>query len=111
MALEEMRGGDDSARPQLEAARKKFIGMRDEIDRQLADAVRGVRRSARDRDVLAEIRGAAEPPPVHSEPGERSARRKLSRDMTPFEIDFGDSRNASSASTSAPPTAWSRSWT
>ncbi len=32
MALEELRSGDDSARTQLEAAREKFIGMRDEID-------------------------------------------------------------------------------
>jgi molecular chaperone HscB len=35
MALEEIRGGDNSVRPQLEEARKKFLGMQDEIDRSL----------------------------------------------------------------------------
>lgn len=56
MALEELRGGDDAARPQLEAARDKFIGMRETIDNELAEKFRGYDR-ARDRDVLAEIRG------------------------------------------------------
>ena len=32
MALEEMRSGDDSARPQLESAEKNFAGMMNEID-------------------------------------------------------------------------------
>ncbi|SRR5258706_10332225 len=36
MALEELRGGNDSARPQLEAARDKFAAMRAEIDSDLA---------------------------------------------------------------------------
>src|SRR5579875_1490972 len=35
MALEELRGGDQSARPQLEAAKENFLGMRNEIDQQL----------------------------------------------------------------------------
>src|SRR3954454_19261952 len=35
MALEEMRGGDESARPQLEEAKGKFMSMRTEIDSQL----------------------------------------------------------------------------
>src|SRR5947208_4418963 len=35
MALEEMRGGDESARPQLEEAKAKFVEMRAEIDGQL----------------------------------------------------------------------------
>lgn len=35
MALEEMRGGDDSARPQLEQAREKFTQMLSKIDRDL----------------------------------------------------------------------------
>jgi molecular chaperone HscB len=35
MALEEIRDGDDSVRPQLEEAQKKFVGMQDEIDRGL----------------------------------------------------------------------------
>ena len=36
MALEELRGGDASARPQLESARDKFAAMRTEIDYDLA---------------------------------------------------------------------------
>lgn len=56
MALEELRGGDDAARPQLEAARDKFIGMREAIDIELAEKFRAYDR-ARERDVLAEIRG------------------------------------------------------
>ena len=35
MALEEIRDGDNSVRPQLEEAQKKFAGMQDEIDRNL----------------------------------------------------------------------------
>jgi len=35
MALEEMRGGDDSARPQLEAAEKNFAGMLAATDQEL----------------------------------------------------------------------------
>ncbi len=35
MALEEMRDGDESARPQLEAARDNFLGMRSSIDSEL----------------------------------------------------------------------------
>jgi molecular chaperone HscB len=38
MALEELRGGDESARPQLIEARAKFIAMRDAIDGELAEA-------------------------------------------------------------------------
>jgi len=36
MALEELRGGDDSARAQLAGARQRFEGMRAEIDTALA---------------------------------------------------------------------------
>jgi molecular chaperone HscB len=35
MALEELRAGDADAIPQLESARERFTGMRDEIDAQL----------------------------------------------------------------------------
>ena len=35
MMLEELRSGDDSARPQLESAKKNFLGFRTEIDREL----------------------------------------------------------------------------
>jgi molecular chaperone HscB len=37
MALEGMRDGDDSARPQLEVAQDKFTAMRSEMDRDLQD--------------------------------------------------------------------------
>jgi molecular chaperone HscB len=36
MALEEMRGGDESARPQLDSARERFGAMQAEIDADLA---------------------------------------------------------------------------
>src|SRR5579875_1460003 len=35
MALEEMRSGDESARPQLERARENFLGLRAGVDRDL----------------------------------------------------------------------------
>jgi len=35
MALEELKGGDDDARGQLESTRVKFVGMQAEIDKQL----------------------------------------------------------------------------
>jgi molecular chaperone HscB len=35
MALEELRGGDEDARPQLDSARQNFIGMRTGIDHEL----------------------------------------------------------------------------
>ncbi len=37
MALEELRSGDTSAKPALEEARTKFIAMRSEVDRGLAN--------------------------------------------------------------------------
>jgi len=37
MALEEMRGGDESARPQLDSARERFAAMQAEIDTGLAN--------------------------------------------------------------------------
>jgi molecular chaperone HscB len=37
MALEELRGGDDSVRPQLEAARERFLALRRETDDAMAD--------------------------------------------------------------------------
>src|SRR5205085_10764893 len=56
MALEEMRGGDDSARPQLEQARDKFTGMRNDVDMQLKEKFAAYDRTS-DRGVLEEIRG------------------------------------------------------
>lgn len=38
MALEELKDGDESARPQLIEAHQKFVAMRDAIDRALNDA-------------------------------------------------------------------------
>jgi molecular chaperone HscB len=37
MALEELKEGDESARPQLIEARDRFVAMRDSIDRSLAE--------------------------------------------------------------------------
>jgi molecular chaperone HscB len=56
MALEELRGGDDSARPQLEAARERFTGMLGDIDRQLENEFERYDES-RDDAVLANVRG------------------------------------------------------
>ena len=55
MAIEELRDGDESARPQLEAARTRFEGMKQELDTEL-QAKFGSFDSTRDRAVLAEIR-------------------------------------------------------
>ena len=57
MALEEMRGGDDSARPQLEAAEKNFTNMLSDVDRQLEDLF-GQYDQSQSRDTLSEVRGA-----------------------------------------------------
>ena len=56
MAFEEMRGGDESARPQLEAAQQNFLRMRENIDQQLA-ALFGQWDESGDRGKLAQIRG------------------------------------------------------
>src|SRR5438105_11083583 len=56
MALEELRGGDDSARPALEQARDKFTGMRNDVDMQLKEKFAAYDRTS-DRGVLEEIRG------------------------------------------------------
>jgi molecular chaperone HscB len=55
MALEEMRGGDDSARPQLEQAEKSFAGMLAASDEELA-ALFVKYDASPSRDVLAQIR-------------------------------------------------------
>jgi len=56
MALEEMRSGDDSARPQLEEAEKNFAGMLSAVNDQL-QALFEKYDHAPDRALLAEIRG------------------------------------------------------
>ena len=55
MVLEEMRGGDDSARPQLERAEKNFTNMLAETDQQLLSLSEQYDTS-QSRDVLAQIR-------------------------------------------------------
>jgi molecular chaperone HscB len=55
MALEEMRSGDDSVRPQLEQAEKNFGDMLAETDRQL-ETLFGQYDSVHSRDTLAEVR-------------------------------------------------------
>jgi len=57
MALEEMRGGDDSVRPRLEQAEKDFEGMLGESDQQLA-ALFANYDAAQSREVLSQIRNA-----------------------------------------------------
>jgi molecular chaperone HscB len=57
MALEEMRSGDDSARPQLETAEKNFTNMLSDVDRQLENLFEQYDRSP-SRDKLSEVRGA-----------------------------------------------------
>ena len=55
MAIEEMRGGDDSGRPQLEAAEKNFAGMLAATDQELLGSFLKYD-EAPSRDILAEIR-------------------------------------------------------
>ena len=55
MALEEMRGGDDSARPQLEQAEKNFTSMLAETDQQLQSFF-GQYDTSKSQDVLSQIR-------------------------------------------------------
>ena len=55
MALEEMRSGDESARPQIEQAEKTFTNMLAETDGQI-EALFGQYDTERSRDVLVEIR-------------------------------------------------------
>ena len=42
MALEELRGGDESARAQLVSAQERFASMRGETDASLAGSVRAL---------------------------------------------------------------------
>jgi molecular chaperone HscB len=55
VAIEELKDGDESVRPQLEAAEKKFEGMKNEIDRELETKFTAWD-AARDRNVLNQIR-------------------------------------------------------
>jgi molecular chaperone HscB len=55
MALEEMRGGDDSARPQLEQAEKNFTNMLSQTDQQLKELFEQYD-SFQSRDALSQIR-------------------------------------------------------
>ena len=56
MALEELRGGDDSARPQLEQAEANFTDMLSEVQQQLLGLFEKYD-SEHGRDTLAAIRG------------------------------------------------------
>jgi molecular chaperone HscB len=57
MALEEIRGGDDSVRPQLESAENNFTNMLSDVDRQLEGLFYKYDQS-QSRETLSEIRGA-----------------------------------------------------
>ena len=56
MALEEIRGGDNSARPQLEQAQQNFNTMLSDIDLEL-DGLFQQYDATQNRDVLGQIRG------------------------------------------------------
>lgn len=56
MALEEMRDGDESVRPQLTEARAHFTGLLAGVDRQLEDAFRRFDQTGGE-SVLGEVRG------------------------------------------------------
>jgi molecular chaperone HscB len=56
MALEEMRGGDDSARPQLEQAEANFTRMMADVDSQLQRVFEKYDRAPQ-REFLSELRG------------------------------------------------------
>ncbi len=73
MALEEMRGGDATARPQLEQAESNFTRMMNEVDERL-QALFEKYDSAPRRETLAEIRGVSEPAQIYSESARRSPR-------------------------------------
>jgi molecular chaperone HscB len=55
MALEELRGGDESARAGLEEARDKFVAMREGIDGELQAKFAEYDRGG-DREILAQLR-------------------------------------------------------
>jgi molecular chaperone HscB len=57
MALEELRGGDESARPQLAAAQERFESMLDDIDANLTALFAGYDQKP-EREVLEQIRAA-----------------------------------------------------
>ena len=56
MALEELRGGDATVAPQLEAARSRFLALRREVDDWLAKLYTAYD-AGRERERLSEIRG------------------------------------------------------
>jgi len=56
MALEEIRGGDESARPQLEQAEANFTRMMSEVDQRLQQLFEKYDRAPQ-RETLSEIRG------------------------------------------------------
>ncbi|MCP5117210.1 MAG: Fe-S protein assembly co-chaperone HscB [bacterium] len=55
MALEELRSGDQQARPQLEMARDKFVAIRKEMDYEL-ERLFDEHDASKSREVLAELR-------------------------------------------------------
>jgi molecular chaperone HscB len=72
MALDELRSGDDDARPQLEEARERFLKLRDECDTDVAALF--VRWDAERQSMPADFvavqsdNGAGEAPPALQEP-------------------------------------------
>src|SRR5260221_6859027 len=105
MSLEELRGGDESARESLDDARNKFTSMRDAIDTNLAEKFREYDAS-RQRGVLEEIRGI-----LNRRRYIRNLVNEVEKELTgaavlrPSRPIWGN-RNALCASTWSPPTAW-----
>ncbi len=62
MALEELKSGDESARPQLQEAKGNFVNLQTEIDRELETLFRkydaSESQSETAKQALQEIRGA-----------------------------------------------------
>ncbi len=71
MALEEMRGGDDSARPQLDSARERFAADAGGDRRGLERSSSRGYDSAPGNAVLDEIPRQPEPPALHLQPAAR----------------------------------------
>ena len=118
MALEELRSGDDRCPRRNWTGRAKFHRHARCARRRIArNAFRDYDRTG-DRTLLAKIRGMLNRRKYvrnlvnQVEKELRDAAVAIESIMSTFQIDFGENkRSGSSASTSAPRTAWSPTWT
>ena len=95
MALEEMRGGDDSARPQLEQAEKNFTGMLSDVDVQIQNLFEAYDANP-SRDRLAQIRSTL------------NRRKYIQNLVNEVHRTLGENALVTEADESAGPTAHSR---